>query len=71
MAAIAASEKSRMLNAGRTNPGSSKRIIRNAEATINMLNNVSMPIDYNGGTFLLIRLALEAIILCPQTYGHF
>jgi hypothetical protein len=32
-----------------------------------MLNNVSMPIDYSEGTFLFIRLALEAIILCPQT----
>jgi hypothetical protein len=35
MAMIAASEKSRMLNAGSTNPGSSKRIIRNAGTTIN------------------------------------
>jgi hypothetical protein len=67
MAAIAASEKSRMLNAGRTNPGSSKRIIRNAGTTINTLNNVSMPIDSSEGTFLFIHRALEAINLFPLT----
>ena len=70
MAAIAASEKSRMLNAGRTNPGSSKRIIRNAEATINTLNNVSMPIDSSEGTFRFIHRALEAINLFPLTQGR-
>jgi hypothetical protein len=67
MAAIAASEKSRMLNAGRTNPGSSKPIIRNAGTTINTLNNVSTPIDSSEGTFLFIHRALEAINLCPLT----
>ena len=59
-----------MLNAGGTNPGSSERIIRNAGATINTLNNVSMPIDSTEGTFLFIHPALEAIILCPLTQGH-
>ena len=67
MAAIAASEKSRMLNAGKTNPGSNKRIIRNAGTTINTLNNVIMPIDSSEGTFLFIRRALEAINLFPTT----
>jgi hypothetical protein len=57
MAAIAASEKSRMLNAGRMNPGSSMRIIRNAGAAINTLNNASMRSDSSEGTFLLIQLA--------------
>jgi hypothetical protein len=56
MAAIAASEKSRMLNAGGTSPGSSKRIIRNAGVAINTLNNASMPIDSSEGTFLFIQL---------------
>jgi len=56
-----------MLNAGGTNPGSSERIIRNAGATINTLNNVSMPIDSSEGTFLLIHLALEAITACLLT----
>jgi hypothetical protein len=37
------------------------------ECTINTLNNVSMPIDSSEGTFFFIRLALEAIILSPQT----
>ena len=66
-AAIAASEKSRMLNAGRTNPRSSKWIIRNAGTAINTLNNVSMPIDSSEGTFLFIHRALEAINLFPLT----
>jgi NADH:ubiquinone oxidoreductase subunit 3 (subunit A) len=69
MAATAASEKSRMLNAGRTNPGSSKRIIRNAGAAINTLNNARMPNDFSEGTFLFIHLALEAIILFPWHKG--
>jgi hypothetical protein len=56
MAAIAASEKSRTLNAGRTTPGSSKRIIRNAGAAISTLNNASMPRDSSEGTFLFIQL---------------
>jgi hypothetical protein len=67
MAAIAASEKSRMLNAGKTNPGSSKRIIMNTWAATNRLNNASMPNDSSEGTFLLIHPALEAIILFPLT----
>jgi hypothetical protein len=67
MAAIAASEKSRMLNAGRTHPGASKWIIRNADTTINTLNNVSMPIESSEGTFLFIHHALEAINLFPLT----
>ena len=69
IAAIAASEKSRMLNAGRTNPGSSKRIIRNAGAAINALNNASMRSDSSEGTFLLIQLAMEAIILFANGTG--
>ena len=56
MATIAASAKSRMLNAGGTNPGSSKRIIKNAGAAINTLNKASMPNDCSEGTFLLIHL---------------
>ena len=70
MAAIAAPEKSRMLNAGRTNPRSSKWIIRNAGTAIDTLNNVSMPIDSSEGTFLFIHRALEAINLFPLTQGH-
>jgi len=69
MAAIAASEKSSMLNAGRTTPGSSKRIIRNAGAAINTLNNASMPRDSSEGTFLFIQLGLLVIILFPWHKG--
>jgi hypothetical protein len=64
MAVIAASEKSRMLNAGRTNPGFSKRIIRNAGTTTNSVNT---PIESSEGTFLFIHRALEAINLFPLT----
>jgi hypothetical protein len=65
MAAIAASEKSRMLNAGRTSPGSSKRIVRNAGAATSTLNSASMPNDSREGAFLFIQLVLEAIIFVP------
>jgi hypothetical protein len=68
MAAIAASEKSRMLNAGRTSSGSSKRIIKNAGA-ISILNSASIQNDSREGTFLFIQLALEAIILLPWHKG--
>jgi len=66
MAVIAASEKSRVLNAGSTNPGSSKRIIRNAGTTINTLNNVSMPIESSQRKVPFIHHALEAVNLFPQ-----
>jgi hypothetical protein len=69
MAAIAASEKSRMLNAGRTSSGSSKRIIKNAGAPIGMFNSASMQNDSRKGAFLSIQLALEAIILFPRHQG--
>jgi hypothetical protein len=36
---------------------------RQAQVAINTLNNASMPNDSSEGTFLLIQLALEAIIL--------
>jgi hypothetical protein len=70
MTAIAASAKSRRLNAGRTRPGSNKRIIRNAGAAISTLNNASMQNDSREGAFLFIQLALEAVIfihlaICP------
>ena len=52
-----------MLNPGGTNPDSSKRIIRNAGAAMNMPNNASMPNDSSEGTFLLIHVAIGAIIL--------
>jgi hypothetical protein len=68
MAAIAASEKSRMLNAGRTSSGSSKRIIKNAGA-ISILNSASIQNDSREGAFLFIQLALEAIILLPWHKG--
>ena len=69
MAAIAASEKSRMLNAGRTSSGSSKRIIKNAGGAISMLNSASIQNDSREGAFLFIQLALEAIILLPWHKG--
>jgi hypothetical protein len=65
MAAIAASEKSRMLNAGRTSSGSSKRIIKNAGAAISRLNSASMQNDSREGALFFIQLALEANILFP------
>jgi hypothetical protein len=69
MAAIAASEKSRMLNAGRTSSGSSQRIIKNAGAAIRMLNSASTQNDSCEGAFLFIQLALEAIMLFPWHKG--
>src|ERR1700704_3717202 len=63
MATIAASEKSRILNAGRTSSGSSKRIIKNAGTANSMLNSASMQDDSRQGAFLFIHLALEGIIL--------
>src|SRR5258708_2499211 len=69
IAAIAASEKSRMLNAGRTSPGSSKRIIRSAGAAISTLNSASRQNDSREGAFLFIQLALEAIILFPWQFA--
>jgi len=50
-------------------PGSSKRIIKNAGAAINMLNSVSMQNDSGEGAFLFIQLGLEAIILFPWHKG--
>src|SRR5882672_6279479 len=67
MAAITASENSRILNAGRTSSGSSQRIIRNAGAAISMLNSASRQNDCCEGAFLFIQLALDAIICSP---GH-
>jgi hypothetical protein len=54
---------------GRMSPGSSKRIIKNAGAAINMLNSVSMQNDSGEGAFLFIQLGLEAIILFPWHKG--
>jgi hypothetical protein len=70
MAAIAASVKSSMLNAGRTSPGSSTPIIRNAGTAISTLNSASMPNGSNEGAFLFIRLVFEAIILFPLAILH-
>jgi hypothetical protein len=67
MAAIAAPAKNRMLSVGKTSPGSSMWIIRNAGTAISTLNSASTPNDSNEGTVLLIQLALEAIILFPVT----
>ena len=69
MAAIIASAKSRMLNAGRTSSGSSQRIIKNAGAAIRMLNSASTQNDSCEGAFLFIQLALEAIMLFPWHKG--
>jgi hypothetical protein len=54
---------------GRMSPGSSKRIIKNAGAAINMLNSASMQNDSGEGAFLFIQLGLEAIILFPWHKG--
>ena len=50
-------------------PGSSKRIIKNARATISVLNSASMQNDSGEGAFLFIQLGLEAIILFPWHKG--
>jgi hypothetical protein len=69
MAAIAASKKSRTLNAGRTSSGASKRIIKNAGAAISTLNSASMQNDSREAAFLFVHLALEAIIPFPWHNG--
>jgi hypothetical protein len=65
MATIAAYEKSRMLSAGRTSPGSSKRMIRNVGPAISTLSSVSTPNDCNEGTVRLIWLVLKAVVCSP------
>ena len=63
MAAIAASAKSKMLNAGKISPGSSARIIRNAGTASSTLGSANMPKGPSKGAFRVIQLACQTILL--------
>jgi hypothetical protein len=57
MAAIAASAKGRILNAGWVSPGSSTPIIANAGTATSTLNSASMPKGSSERAFRVIQLA--------------
>ena len=57
MAAIAASAKGRILNAGWVSPGSSTPIIANAGIATSTLNSASMPKGSSERAFRVIQLA--------------
>ena len=61
-AVIIASEKSRILSAGKTSWESNKSIIKRAGAATRMLKSPNMQNISRQGAFLFVQLAREAII---------